>query len=146
MNKIRENIFMSIVILLCILLFGVKLTGGIWHVVFGVMLLVLCVSHTCRHFAKMKYQGKKVRITDEVQMAALAVMFLTGMLLHPTGGLFAVKMLHRLSAVVFVLSMLGHIVQHKAMRREREQGGLKGVTRYAAVKTGNTSEGDLHVS
>ena len=44
-------------------------------------------------------------------------MFVTGMLLHPMQGVFIIKLLHKLSAIVFILGTVAHVVQHRAGRK-----------------------------
>lgn len=113
MGKTREKIFMVVTVILCVLLFAERLTGEIWHAVIGVLLIVMLVGHMLKQKPKMEYQKSTVRILDQVLLGALIVLFVTGMLLHPLQGALALKILHKLAAVVFVLGIIGHIVQHR---------------------------------
>lgn len=122
MKKTREKLFMAVTLLLCVLLFLEHFTGEIWHAVFGVLLIVLMVGHLCRQMIKLRYQKKAVRIVDEVLLGSLAVLFVTGMLLHPLQGMLVIKLVHKLAAIVFVLGIIGHIVQHQ------KNGGEKNVS------------------
>lgn len=112
MKKTREKLFMAVTLILCVLLFLEHFTGEIWHAVFGVLLIVLMVGHLCRQMVKLRYQKTAVRVVDEVLLGALVVLFVTGMLLHPLQGMLAIKLVHKLAAIVFVLGIIGHIVQH----------------------------------
>lgn len=114
--KRNEKLLMVITLVLCILLFAQRLTGDILHAVFGVLLAVIVGRHTYLEFRKMKYKKSAVRIVDCVLLAALAVLIVTGILLHPLQGVLAVKILHKLSAVVFVLGLIAHVVQHVRKR------------------------------
>ncbi len=125
----REKLFVGANVVLCVLLFGVKLTGPLWHVALGVMLVIINVSHMCIQLKKMKYRDKKVQLVDGVLMAALFGMFVTGMLTHPLNGILAVKILHKFTALLFILSMMAHGLQHrkktaKQGRRARTEGGI----------------------
>lgn len=113
-KKTRDRLFMAISFVLCVLLFAVKWTGGVWHAVFGILLTVLMVGHMCKQYVKMKYRKTSVQAVDQVMMAALIVMFGTGMLIHPLQDVFLILMLHKLSAIVFVLATIGHVLQHRA--------------------------------
>lgn len=117
MSKTREKIFIVVTIVLCALLFAVRLTGLLWHVVFGVLLTVTVVGHLCKQMAKMKYRKKEIRWIDEMLLAAMAVMFITGIMLHPMQGVFAIRLLHKLSAIVFVLGTIAHVLQHNAGKK-----------------------------
>ena len=122
MKKTRENLFVAATLLLCVLLFLGHFTGEIWHVVFGVLLVVLMAGHLCRQMVKLRYQKRSVRVADEVLLGALVVLLVTGMLLHPLQGMLGIKLVHKLAAIVFVLGTIGHIVQH------RKNGGTKNVS------------------
>lgn len=122
MKKTRENLFVAATLLLCVLLFLEHFTGEIWHVVLGVLLVVLMAGHLCRQMVKLRYQKRSVRVADEVLLGALVVLLVTGMLLHPLQGMLGIKLVHKLAAIVFVLGTIGHIVQH------RKNGGAKNVS------------------
>ena len=122
MKKTREKLFAAVTLLLCVLLFLEHFTGEIWHVVFGVLLVVLMVDHLWSQMPKVRYQKKTVRVVDEILLGALGVLLVTGMLLHPLQGMLCIKLLHKLAAIVFVLGTIGHIVQH------RKNGGAKNVS------------------
>ena len=122
MKKTRENLFVAATLLLCVLLFLEHFTGEIWHVVFGVLLVVLMAGHLCRQMVKLRYQKRSVRVADEVLLGALVLLLVTGMLLHPLQGMLGIKLVHKLAAIVFVLGTIGHIVQH------RKNGGTKNVS------------------
>lgn len=122
MKKAKEIIFMVIAIFLCVLLFLEHFTGEIWHAVLGVLFCVLMIGHLCRQMVKLRYQKKPVRVVDIVLIVSLVVLFVTGMLVHPLQGVLAIRLLHKLAAVVFVLGLIGHIVQHI------KNGGRKNVS------------------
>ena len=115
----RNKLFVGAKAVLCVRLFGVKLTGPLWHAAFGVMLVIINVSHVCMQFEKMKYRDKKIQLVDGVLMAALLGMFVTGMLMHPLNGILAVKILHKLTALLFILSMIAHGLQHRKKTAKR---------------------------
>lgn len=113
MSKNKERIFLVLTLILCALLFAERLTGEICHAVIGVLLVVVVGGHMCAQMAKMQYQKKSVRLMDQILIAALLILFVTGILMHPLQGILVLKILHKLSAVVFVLGIIGHIIQHR---------------------------------
>ena len=121
MSRTREKIFLVVTNVLCVLLFAVRLTGALGHVVLGVVLTIAMVAHLMKQRRKMKYQKPAIRLVDQVLLAALIVMFVTGMLIHPLHGMFIVKLLHKLSAVLFVLCTFGHVAQHRARRKKYDR-------------------------
>lgn len=109
-----SKIFLAIITLaLCVLLFLQRLTGGIWHAVLGILLIIVATVHLCRQNAKLKYKKRSIQIIDWALIALLAILFLTGILLHPLHELLVLKIIHKLSAVLLVLCIIAHIVQHK---------------------------------
>lgn len=108
------KILLSVITLvLCILLFLQRLTGGIWHAVLGISLIIIATVHLCRQNAKLKYRARSIQIIDWALTALLAILLLTGILLHPLHEVLALKIIHKLSAVLFVLGLIAHMVQHK---------------------------------
>lgn len=113
MNSKKERLFMIITLILCVLLFLQRLTGEIWHAVLGLLLIIAMVVHMCRQMVKMKYKKNVIQAVDWMLIGSLAVLFLTGMLLHPLQGMLVLKILHKLAAVLFVLGIIVHMVQHR---------------------------------
>lgn len=103
----------GLTLLLCVLLFLERLTGQIWHAVLGIALIIFCVVHLCRKNGELKHGKLSVRVVDWALIALLAILFVSGMLLHPFQGVLALKIIHRLSAVLFVLGLITHLVQHR---------------------------------
>lgn len=114
MSGTKGKIFLAAILVLCGVLFAERLTGDIWHAVIGMLLIVIMGGHICIQHKKLKYQKASIRIVDEVLMGTLIVLFATGMLLHPFQGVLILKILHKLSAVLFVLGIIGHAIQHRA--------------------------------
>ncbi|MGN0154695.1 MAG: hypothetical protein ACI4A3_09600 [Lachnospiraceae bacterium] len=113
MNRKKEKWFTVITLVLCILLFGKRLTGDIWHAVLGMVFMILIAVHVGRHIVKMKYNKRFIRLVDWILMASTVILLLTGILLHPMQGVLLIKILHKISAVLFVLGIILHMVQHR---------------------------------
>lgn len=108
---------MVITLVLCVLLFLERLTGEIAHVVLGMILVVITVAHLCRQMKKMKHQKLPIRVVDQILIAATLVMVFSGIMMHPLHGVMLLKILHKLSAVVFVVGIIIHMVQHKERKK-----------------------------
>lgn len=121
MKKTKNKIFFAVSLVLCVLLSAIRLTDAKWHVALGVILTCMMVKHTCTRMARMKKQKVTIQVVDQVLLAALTTMFVSGMLIHPLQGRFVVKILHKLSSVVFVLAMLGHAAQHSPAHRAEKK-------------------------
>lgn len=113
MNEKKEKLFLIITLVLCLVLFLKWLTGEIGHILLGMFLIILLVVHICKKFGKIKYMNQSVRLVDWGLMAALAVVFVTGMLLHPLHGMMVIKILHKLFSVLLAVGMIVHVVQHR---------------------------------
>ena len=105
---------MAVTLLLCAVLFFERLTGEAVHSVLGVLLAVIAAVHIGKYPRKMRYRNMPVRVVDQVLMAALAVLLVTGVLLHPLHGMLFMKLLHKSSAVLFVIGVILHMVQHNS--------------------------------
>lgn len=119
-NRKNGKLLMGIGLVFCVLLFAQRLTGELIHSVLGLILAVVVFVHMYRQRAKIKYEKPAARLTDWVIIGTLAVLVITGILLHPLHGMLVIKILHKLAAVCFVIGMVAHIIQHrKGMRRSR---------------------------
>lgn len=116
--KKKDKILMAVTLILCVLLFCQRLTGEILHAVFGVALAIIIGVHTWKQKEKMKYKKNAVYTVDCVLLIALAVLIVSGVLAHPLHEVLAVKIIHKLAAVVFVLGIIGHGVQHAKSRKK----------------------------
>lgn len=112
-KKTNGKLLMLASIILCILLFLQPLTGDILHAIFGVLLLILILVHIGRNRKKIKYKKKSVQVVDWMIIIALIILIVSGVLLHPMRGLLALKIAHRLSAVIFLITLIIHGVQNR---------------------------------
>lgn len=114
-----SKLFLAVITLaLCVLLFLQRLTGGIWHAVLGILLIIILTVHLCRQNAKLKHRSRSIQITDWALIALLAILLVSGILLHPLNEVLALKIIHKLSAVLFVAGIIAHMVQHKKCIRK----------------------------
>lgn len=118
MKKNSGKFLMAAGILLCVLLFLQPLTGDVLHAIFGLLLLVLAIVHVHRNMEKLKYRKRSNQVVDWIIMIALFVLVLSGILLHPLQGMLALKMIHKLGAVIFVIGMLVHALQNRKERKK----------------------------
>lgn len=98
---------------LCILLFAERMTGDSLHAVLGLLLVIFMAVHMGRQMKKMKYKKAQIKWVDWALTASLAVLLVTGILLHPMHGVPALKIIHKLAAVLLVFGIIGHILQHR---------------------------------
>lgn len=123
--KTKKNIGLMILIGgMCVALFLEPFTGEAVHAVLGIMLFITVVGHTCRQIATLKHRNAAIRIVDEIMMVSLCIAFVSGMLLHPLGATIVFLILHKLSAIVFTISLIAHVVQHcprKIKRTDKEK-------------------------
>lgn len=113
MNKTKNKLLLLVTLILCILLFARRLTDGILHDILGLALLIILVVHLCMTMKKMKYRARSLQIVDALLLGTMTVLMVSGILLHPLHDVLIVLILHKLSAVLFVLGLIAHVVQHK---------------------------------
>lgn len=112
-TKYAKLLLSIITLALCVLLFLQRLTGGIWHAILGMLLIIVAAVHLCRQNAKLKYRALSIQIIDWALIALSAILLSTGILLHPLHEVMMLKITHKLSAVLFVIGIIIHLVQHK---------------------------------
>lgn len=61
-------------------------------------------------------QKVSVQFVNRILLAALVVVFFSGILLHPLQQVFAIKMIHKVSSVILVIGVIVHIIQHRKRR------------------------------
>lgn len=70
---------------------------------------------------KKKRAGLFMRCVNRIIPAALIVVFISGILLYPLEGVQAVKVIHKLSAVVLAVGAAVHMAQHRGSRKGNAQ-------------------------
>lgn len=109
----KKNIYLAVVTgILCALLFAIKVTGPAVHVISGILLTVVSVKHLWKRMRALSYMQRGIQIVDWGLMISLVVMFLSGMFLHPMEGILWMKIIHKISSVLFVVFVIVHGVQH----------------------------------
>ena len=116
MSENRNQLFAGVTASLFMLLFCKRLTGEVCHAILGMLLAGMSVVHVWRHIGKLKFKKRSVQIADWVMLIALAIVFFSGILLHPLQGTVMILMLHKVSAVILVLGMIAHVVQHRMQK------------------------------
>lgn len=116
MKKGMKILLLTVTLLLCILLFAQRLTGDVLHAILGMVLTVLLLIHTGRHIMKLRHRSMAIRIADVALFLSLLLLLLPGIVIHPMEGVMILKILHKLSGVVFVLCLVIHAVQHRGNR------------------------------
>lgn len=56
---------------------------------------------------------KKKIITNWILFITLVIVFVSGILIRPMGDSMVILIVHKLSAVIFVIGSIVHILQHK---------------------------------
>lgn len=57
-----------------------------------------------------------VQLVNGILLISLAVVFVSGVLLHPFSGVLAIKILHKLSSLLLVVGVMVHILQHRSRK------------------------------
>lgn len=113
----KEKLLMAVTLILCVLLFLERLTGQIWHAVFGLALAVIVVMHCCRAWKIMEYRKASFKAVDILLIVVLALLVVTGVLAHPLHDVLAVRIIHKLCAALFVIGIIVHAAQHGKLKK-----------------------------
>lgn len=119
MTKNKTNLMLAATLVTCLFLFCVKWTGGIPHLIVGLLLLIAVAKHTLKRLARMKHRDKKSQAVDWILMVDSLVILITGFLMHPLSSMIVIKILHGLSSIIFVILVIVHVVQHFPKKRKQ---------------------------
>ena len=109
----KKELFTVLTMALCLLLFLQRLTGEICHAILGLFLIGIMAVHLYRQHEKLMYQKVPVQLVDWMILADLAVVLLSGILLHPLREAVVFQIIHKVSSVILVIGVLVHILQHR---------------------------------
>lgn len=112
-TKHKYTVMAVLTLALIVVLFLQRLTGDAVHSVLGLVLTVAMIVHLCRQNAKLGRRPRWIQMVDWALIVVLAVLLVTGILLHPIRDVLALKIAHKLAAVLFALGVIVHIVQHR---------------------------------
>lgn len=113
MNKKKEIWFIVFTLVLCVLLFAERLTGNTIHSILGLIVVVVMDVHLFMQLKKLKHKKQQIQAVDWLLVASVEILFVTGILLHPMREVLALKIVHKLAAVLFVIGIIVHIIQHR---------------------------------
>lgn len=108
----KKNILFLIPMLLVVVaLFLLRATGMTAHIVVSVVGLVLLIAYTVA--TKKEWKNPALEI---LQRVFYAIALITGVVLMNVHGIAAVSIIHKISAVLFVI-LLADVEIHKAIKK-----------------------------
>lgn len=119
MKQKKGMLLMAVTLVLCVLLFMERLTGQVVHAVLGLVLVAIIAVHMTKLKGTWKYRKKAIRVLDVLLIVVMVLLVVSGILAHPLHDVLAVKMVHKLCAVLFVLGVLAHAYQHGKLRKPK---------------------------
>lgn len=117
MSKLRKVLLNSIMLVLCVLLFCVRVTGPLLHLTLGIVLIIIAGIHIHGHFKKVKFMERRVKVLDYALIVILVVMAVSGILLHGNKGNMLFMLGHKLSSLAFCIVTIMHVIWHNRSRR-----------------------------
>lgn len=119
MNKSKVKPLIGVTIVLLLLLFCVKVTGEVIHVLVGLAFTGIMIDHMIKQGKKLRYVPRKYRIVDMVLIISLVLICLSGIILHPLKDVLLIKIIHKLSSATLCIALICHVVQHKKKGNKR---------------------------
>lgn len=121
-TKIKQKpIFSTMAILLCVLLFCVKLTGAGFHVLAGMTLVIISTFHISKRLKNRKPMSPNLKIAEGMLLLSLLFMVLSGIGIHVLGSFIWIKILHKFSSVIFCIGLIKHILYYRITEKRRKQ-------------------------
>ena len=107
----KRLLFLVTMIIALVLLFMLRLTGMTAHIAVSVVGLVLLIAYTVA--TKKEWKNPALEI---LQRVFYAIALITGVVLMNVHGIAAVSIIHKISAVLFVI-LLADVEIHKAIKK-----------------------------
>ena len=107
----KKVLFLIPLVIVAVLLFLLRATGMKVHIAVSVIGLVLLVAYTL--LTKKEWKNPVLEILPRV---CYGIAFVTGVVLMNLHGIAVVSMIHKISAVLFVILLAGTEI-HKAMKK-----------------------------
>lgn len=105
----KRTFFMLLMLTSCALLFLQRFTGMAVHAILGLAVLIASICHTIKFRKVWKKRSTGKKAVEIILWGGLIAVTVSGFLLKPFGEVTAVQLVHKLSAVVFVVFLLWHI-------------------------------------
>ena len=107
----KKLLFLIPMIIVAVLLFMLRATGMTAHIAVSVVGLVLLIAYTVA--TKKEWKNPALEI---LQRVFYAIALITGVVLMNVHGIAAVSIIHKRSAVLFVI-LLADVEIHKAIKK-----------------------------
>mgnify|MGYP003488718798 FL=1 len=107
----KKLLFLISMIIVAVLLFMLRATGMTAHIAVSVVGLVLLIAYTVA--TKKEWKNPALEI---LQRVFYAIALITGVVLMNVHGIAAVSIIHKISAVLFVI-LLADVEIHKAIKK-----------------------------
>lgn len=107
----KKLLFLIPMIIAMVLLFMLRATGMTAHIAVSVVGLVLLIAYTVA--TKKEWKNPALEI---LQRVFYAIALITGVVLMNVHGIAAVSIIHKISAVLFVI-LLADVEIHKAIKK-----------------------------
>ena len=107
----KKILFLIPMLLVVVALFLLRATGMTAHIVVSVVGLVLLIAYTVA--TKKEWKNPALEI---LQRVFYAIALITGVVLMNVHGIAAISIIHKISAVLFVI-LLADVEIHKAIKK-----------------------------
>ena len=107
----KKLLFLIPMIIVAVLLFMLRATGMTAHIAVSVVGLVLLIAYTVA--TKKEWKNPALEILGRV---CYGIALITGVVLMNVHGIAAVSIIHKISAVLFVI-LLADVEIHKAIKK-----------------------------
>lgn len=118
MNKQFRTMLSIIIMLLCISLFCVRLTGVRVHIVLGVLLVIISIRHICKYYVIRKGSSKKHKIIYDMLIISLILIVLSGIMIHIMKQYPWIIGVHATAGIWFLCCTIIHIYQSKKLTKQ----------------------------
>ena len=111
----KDLIFAPAMLVIGILLFLLKATGIVAHIVISVIGVLTLITYTV--LTKNEW---KIPVLEIIMRAFYGIALITGIVIMNVHGILALAIIHKVSAALFVVSLVGLFI-HKMIKTEKAE-------------------------
>lgn len=112
----KTYISMALCIVICVYLFCIRWTTVIPHAIVGICFIGAMLVHMGKRLKRVKYVNKSKRVVDYILTVDCVLLLFSGLMAHPMHDVIWIKISHAVTAVLFVIFCIIHVVQHMKKR------------------------------
>lgn len=119
-RRLKRKTAVLLTILIFVLLFCVRVTGKPFHILLGLIFILVLGVHTWKRRKRIGKCPFRFKAADMTAVISMICVLVTGFLLKSMKDVTWVLLLHKSSSLVMAVSTLVHIYQHSPRPKKKQ--------------------------